>query len=175
VIRRAPSASCFGSCALNFPYYQLPGSRLRTWSSCTTMSVKHAGAVPESAAAIDGSNRERRPPGGWPTSSVRPPRVRDVSTSMPTRGSPGGLVTVSERAGAGRVAELAGRHLKGCALELGWLRSIHRAWATMEPRSGGRRRHLRPHRQQPGQSCKRASKRIHRRVLVVTTSSLPNF
>ncbi|MFT3835358.1 MAG: aldehyde dehydrogenase family protein [Micropruina sp.] len=116
VIRRSPLGVLLGIMPWNFPYYQVARFAAPNLAIGNTILLKHAPQCPESAEAIaarstprPGCRRVRTSISGRPMnrrrSDRRPPR-RAVS------------VTGSERAGAA-VAEIAGRHLKKVALELG--------------------------------------------------------
>jgi succinate-semialdehyde dehydrogenase / glutarate-semialdehyde dehydrogenase len=116
VIRRSPLGVLFGIMPWNFPYYQVARFAAPNLVLGNTIVLKHASQCPESAAAIEAIYRDAGFPAGAYTNvyvsaaqaatMVADPRVQGVS------------VTGSERAGAA-VAEVAGRHLKKVALELG--------------------------------------------------------
>src|SRR5262245_49148611 len=116
VIRRSPLGVLFGIMPWNFPYYQVARFAAPNLVLGNVIVLKHASQCPESAAAIEAIYRDAGLPDGayvnvyvsaeqaaW---IVADPRIQGVS------------VTGSERAGAA-VAEVAGRHLKKVALELG--------------------------------------------------------
>jgi succinate-semialdehyde dehydrogenase/glutarate-semialdehyde dehydrogenase len=100
----------------NFPYYQVARFAAPNLVLGNAIVLKHASQCPESAAAIEAIYRDAGLPEGAYTNVyvtkeqaatiIADPRIQGVS------------VTGSERAGAA-VAELAGRHLKKVALELG--------------------------------------------------------
>ncbi len=116
VIRRSSLGPLLGIMPWNFPYYQVARFAAPNLVLGNTILLKHAPQCPESAAAIEDIYRDA----GFPTGAyvnvyatneqaatiIADPRVQGVS------------VTGSERAGAA-VAEIAGRHLKKVALELG--------------------------------------------------------
>jgi succinate-semialdehyde dehydrogenase/glutarate-semialdehyde dehydrogenase len=100
----------------NFPYYQVARFAAPNLVLGNVIVLKHASQCPESAAAIEAIYRDAGLPDGayvnvyvsaeQAAAIIGDPRVQGVS------------VTGSERAGAA-VAEVAGRHLKKVALELG--------------------------------------------------------
>ena len=116
VIRRSPLGVLFGIMPWNFPYYQVARFAAPNLVLGNVIVLKHASQCPESAAAIETIYRDAGLPDGayvnvyvsaeQAAAIVADPRVQGVS------------VTGSERAGAA-VAEVAGRHLKKVALELG--------------------------------------------------------
>ncbi|MFS0731987.1 NAD-dependent succinate-semialdehyde dehydrogenase [Microbacterium sp. 1P10UB] len=116
VIRRAPLGVLLGIMPWNFPYYQVARFAAPNLVLGNTILLKHAPQCPESSAAIEDIYRDAGLPAGAYTNLyatneqaaviIADPRVQGVS------------VTGSERAGAA-VAEIAGRHLKKVALELG--------------------------------------------------------
>ena len=116
VIRRSPLGVLFGIMPWNFPYYQVARFAAPNLVLGNVIVLKHASQCPESAAAIEAIYRDAGLPEGayvnvyvsaeQAATIVADPRIQGVS------------VTGSERAGAA-VAEVAGRHLKKVALELG--------------------------------------------------------
>lgn len=116
VIRRSPLGVLLGVMPWNFPYYQVARFAAPNLVLGNVIVLKHASQCPESAAAIEQIYREAGLPdgayanvyasAGQVAAMIADPRVQGVS------------VTGSERAGAA-VAEVAGRHLKKVALELG--------------------------------------------------------
>jgi succinate-semialdehyde dehydrogenase/glutarate-semialdehyde dehydrogenase len=116
VIRRSPLGVLFGIMPWNFPYYQVARFAAPNLVLGNVIVLKHASQCPESAAAIEAIYRDAGLPEGayinvyvsaeQAARIVADPRIQGVS------------VTGSERAGAA-VAEVAGRHLKKVALELG--------------------------------------------------------
>ncbi len=116
VIRRSPLGVLLGIMPWNFPYYQVARFAAPNLALGNTILLKHAPQCPESAEAIQLIYRDAGLPEGayvnvrvtndQAAAIIADPRVQGVS------------VTGSERAGAA-VAEVAGRHLKKVALELG--------------------------------------------------------
>ena len=116
VIRRSPLGVLFGIMPWNFPYYQVARFAAPNLVLGNVIVLKHASQCPESAAAIEAIYHDAGLPDGayvnvyvsaeQAATIVADPRIQGVS------------VTGSERAGAA-VAEVAGRHLKKVALELG--------------------------------------------------------
>jgi succinate-semialdehyde dehydrogenase / glutarate-semialdehyde dehydrogenase len=116
VIRRSPLGVLLGVMPWNFPYYQVARFAAPNLILGNVIVLKHASQCPESAAAIEQIYRDAGLPDGAYTNvyastdqvaaMIADPRVQGVS------------VTGSERAGAA-VAEVAGKHLKKVALELG--------------------------------------------------------
>jgi succinate-semialdehyde dehydrogenase/glutarate-semialdehyde dehydrogenase len=116
VIRRSPLGVLLGIMPWNFPYYQVARFAAPNLVLGNTIVLKHASQCPESAAAIEAIYRDAGLPAGaylnvyvskeQAASIIADPRIQGVS------------VTGSQRAGAA-VAEMAGRHLKKVALELG--------------------------------------------------------
>jgi succinate-semialdehyde dehydrogenase / glutarate-semialdehyde dehydrogenase len=116
VIRRSPLGVLLGVMPWNFPYYQVARFAAPNLVLGNVIVMKHASQCPESAAAIEKIYRDAGLPDGayvnvyastdQVAAMIADPRVQGVS------------VTGSERAGAA-VAEVAGRHLKKVALELG--------------------------------------------------------
>jgi succinate-semialdehyde dehydrogenase / glutarate-semialdehyde dehydrogenase len=116
VIRRSPLGVLLGVMPWNFPYYQVARFAAPNLVLGNTIILKHASQCPESAAAIEQIYRDAGLPDGAYVNvyasadqvarMIADPRIQGVS------------VTGSERAGAA-VAEVAGRHLKKVALELG--------------------------------------------------------
>lgn len=116
VVRRAPLGPLLGIMPWNFPAYQVARFAAPNLAIGNTIILKHAPQCPESSAALERIHRDAGLPDGayvnvyasneQAGTIIADPRVRGVS------------VTGSERAGSA-VAELAGRHLKKVALELG--------------------------------------------------------
>ncbi len=116
VIRRASLGPLLGIMPWNFPYYQVARFAGPNLVIGNTIILKHAPQCPESAAAIEQVFRDAGFPEGayvnlyasndQAAAIIGDPRVAGVS------------LTGSERAGTA-VAEVAGRHLKKVALELG--------------------------------------------------------
>jgi len=116
VIRRSPLGVLLGVMPWNFPYYQVARFAAPNLVLGNVIVLKHASQCPESAAAIEQIYHDAGLPDGayvnvyasadQVAAMIADPRIQGVS------------VTGSERAGAA-VAEVAGRHLKKVALELG--------------------------------------------------------
>lgn len=116
VVRRTALGVLLGIMPWNFPAYQVARFAAPNLAVGNTIILKHAGQCPESAAAIEAIYRDAGLPDGayvnvyasneQAAAIIADPRVHGVS------------VTGSERAGSA-VAEVAGRHLKKVALELG--------------------------------------------------------
>jgi succinate-semialdehyde dehydrogenase/glutarate-semialdehyde dehydrogenase len=116
VVRRAPLGVLLGIMPWNFPAYQVARFAAPNLVLGNTILLKHAPQCPESAALLERIYQDAGLPAGayvnvYATNEqaahiIADPRVQGVS------------VTGSERAGAA-VAEVAGRHLKKVALELG--------------------------------------------------------
>ena len=116
VIRRTALGVLLGIMPWNFPYYQVARFAAPNIVNGNTIILKHAPQCPESAEAIEkifldagfpeGAYVNIRATNEQSADIIGDPRVQGVS------------LTGSERAGAA-VAEIAGRHLKKVALELG--------------------------------------------------------
>ena len=116
IVRRSPLGVLLGVMPWNFPYYQVARFAAPNLILGNVIIIKHASQCPESAAALEQIYRDAGLPAGvyqniyastdQVAAMIADPRVQGVS------------VTGSERAGAA-VAEIAGRHLKKVALELG--------------------------------------------------------
>jgi succinate-semialdehyde dehydrogenase / glutarate-semialdehyde dehydrogenase len=116
VIRKEPIGPLLGIMPWNYPYYQVARLAAPNLMVGNTIILKHAPQDPESALAMEQIFRDAGLPedayinvfasNGQVADIIADPRVAGVS------------VTGSERAGAA-VAEVAGRNLKKCVLELG--------------------------------------------------------
>jgi succinate-semialdehyde dehydrogenase/glutarate-semialdehyde dehydrogenase len=116
VIRRSPLGVLFGIMPWNFPYYQVARFAAPNLVLGNVIVLKHASQCPESAAAIEKIYRDAGlPAGAYVNVYVS---AEQAATIVADRRIQGVSVTGSERAGAA-VAEVAGRHLKKVALELG--------------------------------------------------------
>jgi len=116
VIRRSPLGVLFGIMPWNFPYYQVARFAAPNLVLGNVIVLKHASQCPESAAAIEAIYRDAGlPEGAYVNVYVS---ADQAATIVADRRIQGVSVTGSERAGAA-VAEVAGRHLKKVALELG--------------------------------------------------------
>ncbi len=116
VIRRSPLGVLFGIMPWNFPYYQVARFAAPNLILGNVIVLKHASQCPESAAAMEAIYRDAGlPEGAYVNVYVS---AEQAATIIADRRIQGVSVTGSERAGAA-VAEVAGRHLKKVALELG--------------------------------------------------------
>jgi succinate-semialdehyde dehydrogenase/glutarate-semialdehyde dehydrogenase len=116
VIRRSPLGVLFGIMPWNFPYYQVARFAAPNLVLANVILLKHASQCPESAAAIEAIYRDAGlPDGAYINVYVSPEQAAAIVADPRIQGV---SVTGSERAGAA-VAEVAGRHLKKVALELG--------------------------------------------------------
>ena len=116
MVQKRPIGLLLGVMPWNFPYYQVARFAAPNLVVGNTMLLKHAESVPRCARAIQQLFDDAGVPRGvyqnvFATFEqiekvIADPRVQGVS------------LTGSERAGS-RIAELAGRHLKKCVLELG--------------------------------------------------------
>jgi len=116
IIRKAPLGVLLGIMPWNFPYYQVARFAAPNLALGNTILLKHAPQCPESAAAI----AQMYADAGFPAGAYADVRLTNdqAATVIGDRRVQGVSVTGSERAGAA-VAEIAGRHLKKVALELG--------------------------------------------------------
>ncbi|MGZ0712937.1 NAD-dependent succinate-semialdehyde dehydrogenase (plasmid) [Coraliomargarita sp. W4R53] len=115
VIRRSPIGVLLGIMPWNFPYYQVARFAAPNIAVGNSIVLKHAPQCPESALAIEEIYNEAGLTGLY----VNIFATNDqAATVIADRRVQGVSVTGSERAGSA-VAELAGRHLKKVALELG--------------------------------------------------------
>jgi len=116
VIRRSPLGVLFGIMPWNFPYYQVARFAAPNLVLGNTIVLKHASQCPESAAAIEAIYHDAGlPEGAYVNVYVDADQAARIVADRRIQGV---SVTGSERAGAA-VAEVAGRHLKKVALELG--------------------------------------------------------
>jgi succinate-semialdehyde dehydrogenase/glutarate-semialdehyde dehydrogenase len=116
VIRRAPLGVLLGIMPWNFPYYQVARFAAPNLVVGNTILLKHASQCPESAAAIEAIYRDAGfPEGAYVNLYITNEQAAAVIADPLVQGV---SITGSERAGAA-VAEVAGRHLKKVALELG--------------------------------------------------------
>ena len=115
-IRPSSVGTILGIMPWNFPYYQVARFAGPNLVVGNTLLLKHASQCPESSAAIAAIFVEAGVPAGVYTNLYATfAQVADIIAAPSVRGV---SLTGSERAGAA-VAELAGRHLKKVALELG--------------------------------------------------------
>src|SRR5690606_33171392 len=116
LIRRAPLGPLLGIMPWNFPYYQVARFAAPNLVLGNTIILKHAPQCPESAAAIADIYRDAGfPEGAYVNVYASNEQAADIIADPRVAGV---SVTGSERAGAA-VAEIAGRHLKKVALEMG--------------------------------------------------------
>lgn len=116
VIRRAPLGALLGIMPWNFPAYQVARFAAPNLVLGNTIILKHAPQCPESAAALEAIYRDAGlPDGGYVAVYATNDQAGDIIADPRVQGV---SVTGSERAGSA-VAEIAGRHLKKVALELG--------------------------------------------------------
>ena len=116
VIRRSPLGVLLGIMPWNFPYYQVARFAAPNLVLGNVIVLKHASQCPESAAAIEAIYRDAGlPKGAYLSVYVSPEQAATMIADPRIQGV---SVTGSQRAGAA-VAEVAGRHLKKVALELG--------------------------------------------------------
>ncbi|MET2010458.1 NAD-dependent succinate-semialdehyde dehydrogenase [Microbacterium chocolatum] len=114
-IRRSPLGVLLGIMPWNFPYYQVARFAAPNIVVGNTILLKHAPQCPESSAAIQKIYEDAGLEGVY----INLYATNDqAATVIADRRVQGVSVTGSERAGSA-VAELAGRHLKKVALELG--------------------------------------------------------
>ncbi|MDE0546102.1 NAD-dependent succinate-semialdehyde dehydrogenase [Microbacterium sp. C7(2022)] len=115
VIRRSPIGVLLGIMPWNFPYYQVARFAAPNVVVGNSILLKHAPQCPESAAAIEKIYNDAGLEGVYVNIYAT---NEQAATVIADRRVQGVSVTGSERAGSA-VAELAGRHLKKVALELG--------------------------------------------------------
>jgi succinate-semialdehyde dehydrogenase/glutarate-semialdehyde dehydrogenase len=116
VVRRSPLGVLLGVMPWNFPYYQVARFAAPNLVLGNVIVMKHASQCPESAAAIEQIYRDAGlPDGAYVNVYASTDQVAKMIADSRVQGV---SVTGSERAGAA-VAEIAGRHLKKVALELG--------------------------------------------------------
>jgi succinate-semialdehyde dehydrogenase/glutarate-semialdehyde dehydrogenase len=116
VIRRSPLGVLLGVMPWNFPYYQVARFAAPNLVLGNAIVLKHASQCPESAAAIEQIYKDAGLPAGAYINVFA--STDQVAAMIADKRVQGVSVTGSERAGAA-VAEIAGRHLKKVALELG--------------------------------------------------------
>ena len=116
IIRRSPLGVLFGIMPWNYPYYQVARFAAPNLILGNAIVLKHASQCPESAAAIEAIYRDAGlPEGAYVNVYVSPEQAATIIADPRIQGV---ALTGSQAAGA-VVAELAGRHLKKVALELG--------------------------------------------------------
>jgi succinate-semialdehyde dehydrogenase/glutarate-semialdehyde dehydrogenase len=100
----------------NFPLYQVVRFAAPNLVVGNTILLKHSENCPQSALALEQLFSDAGAPAGVYTNLFL--RIEDVERVIAADAVQGVSLTGSERAGAS-VAEIAGRHLKKCVLELG--------------------------------------------------------
>ncbi|HLS26552.1 MAG TPA: NAD-dependent succinate-semialdehyde dehydrogenase [Beutenbergiaceae bacterium] len=116
VVRRSPLGVLLGIMPWNFPYYQVARFAAPNLVLGNTILLKHAPQCPQSAAALERIYRDAGlPEGAYVNVYLTNDQAADVIADDRVQGV---SLTGSERAGSA-VAEVAGRHLKKVALELG--------------------------------------------------------
>lgn len=116
VIVNAPLGVLLGIEPWNYPLYQVVRIAGPNLLAGNTLLVKHSEVCPQTALALEQLFADAGAPKGVYANVFL--RIRDVERVIAHPAVQGVSVTGSERAGAA-VAELAGRHLKKCVLELG--------------------------------------------------------
>jgi succinate-semialdehyde dehydrogenase/glutarate-semialdehyde dehydrogenase len=115
-IEHAPLGVVLGVMPWNYPVYQVTRFAAPTLAAGNVVLLKHASQCPQTAIAIERMFADAgAPPGVYSNLLVPGPAVGRVIEHPLVRGV---SLTGSEGAGAS-VAEIAGRHLKKCVLELG--------------------------------------------------------
>jgi len=112
----APLGVLLGIQPWNFPLYQVARFAAPNLVLGNTVLLKHAEICPQSALALEQLFRDAGAPEGVYTNVFL--QIADVEGVIAHPAVQGVSLTGSERAGAS-VAEIAGRHLKKCVLELG--------------------------------------------------------
>ena len=116
VIQRRPVGVLLGIMPWNFPAYQVARFAGPNLAAGNTIVLKHAPQCPESAEALEQIFRDAGfPEGAYVNVYATNEQIADVIADPRVQGV---SLTGSERAGAA-VAEIAGRNLKKCVLELG--------------------------------------------------------
>ena len=116
VVRTEPIGPLIGVMPWNFPYYQVARFAAPNIALGNTVIIKHARNCPQAALAIEKTLTDvGLPDGVYQNAFISSKQVADVIADPRVHGV---SLTGSERAGAA-VAEVAGRNLKKCVLELG--------------------------------------------------------
>lgn len=116
VVRRAPLGVLLGIMPWNFPYYQVARFAAPNLVLGNTILLKHAPQCPQSAAALEQIYQDAGlPERAYVNVYLTNDQAADVIADDRVQGV---SLTGSEPAGSA-VAEVAGRHLKKVALELG--------------------------------------------------------
>jgi succinate-semialdehyde dehydrogenase / glutarate-semialdehyde dehydrogenase len=116
VVQKRPIGLLLGVMPWNFPYYQVARFVAPNIVLGNTVLLKHAESVPRCALALQDLFREARLPDGVYQNLFA--TYAQTEQVIGDRRVQGVSLTGSERAGAA-VAEIAGRNLKKCVLELG--------------------------------------------------------
>lgn len=116
VIRTEPIGALVGIMPWNFPFYQVARLAAPNIALGNTILIKHARNCPQSALATEKVLLEAGlPEGVYQNAFISSSQVADAIADPRIQGV---SLTGSEKAGAA-VAEVAGRNLKKCVLELG--------------------------------------------------------
>lgn len=116
VVRTEPIGPLIGIMPWNFPFYQVARFAAPNIALGNTILVKHARNCPQSALATEELLRDAGLPAGvYQNAFISPAQVAAAIADPRVQGV---SLTGSEKAGAA-VAEVAGRNLKKCVLELG--------------------------------------------------------
>ncbi|MDX2177321.1 MAG: NAD-dependent succinate-semialdehyde dehydrogenase [Candidatus Sumerlaeia bacterium] len=115
-VRRAPLGPVLAIMPWNFPLWQVFRHAAPSLAAGNTLILKHAPNVPRCALAIEALARDA----GFPEGVVQAAFLDDEGTAAAIADPRVRAVALTGSTRAGRiVAELAGRHLKKCVLELG--------------------------------------------------------
>lgn len=116
IVRTEPIGVLVGVMPWNFPFYQVARFVAPNLALGNTIIIKHARNCPRAAQAIEDILTDASfPKGVYTNAFISSAQVADAIADPRIQGV---SLTGSERAGAA-VAEVAGRHLKKCVLELG--------------------------------------------------------
>ncbi|MBT0771722.1 NAD-dependent succinate-semialdehyde dehydrogenase [Kineosporia sp. J2-2] len=116
VVERRPVGPVLGIMPWNFPTYQIARFAAPNLVLGNTVILKHAESVPQVALAVQQIMRDAGVPEGAYVNVFA--THEQIETIIADQRVQGVSLTGSERAGA-VVAQLAGKHLKKCVLELG--------------------------------------------------------
>ncbi|MHB9756960.1 NAD-dependent succinate-semialdehyde dehydrogenase [Streptomyces sp. BYX5S] len=115
-VRTAPLGSLLGIMPWNYPYYQVARFAAPNLMLGNTILLKHAPSCPQAALAMEQIFTDAGlPAGAYLNVFATNDQVADIIADPRNQGV---SLTGSERAGSA-VAEIAGRNLKKCVLELG--------------------------------------------------------
>lgn len=115
-VQKLPIGPLLGVMPWNFPFYQVARFAAPNLVLGNTMLLKHAESVPQCAQALSRLFEDAGIPAGvYQNLFATYPQVERIIADPRVKGV---SLTGSERAGSA-VAEIAGRHLKKCVLELG--------------------------------------------------------